>query len=164
MVHLAYRRAAVGRQPEGFGFLVPRGAGPRILGALWPSQIFEGRAPDDVLSTTVMVGGACDPHAFGLTDSELTAIVREDLRTILDILPAPYVVRVVRHAQGIPQYTLGHAERVETVERRLDAFPGLWATGNALHGVAINACIEDALRVADKVWAHLDGISNAAAL
>ena len=86
VVHLAYRRAAVGRQPEGFGFLVPRGAGPRILGALWPSQIFDGRAPDDVLTTTAMVGGACDPHAPGLSDTELTAIVREDLRTAHEMI------------------------------------------------------------------------------
>ncbi len=89
VVHVAYRREALGPLPEGFGFLVPRGTGRRILGALWPSNLFDGRAPAGSLLMTVMLGGATDPHAARLNDDKLLAIVREDLLALLNILPNP---------------------------------------------------------------------------
>lgn len=155
VVHVAYRRDALGPQPEGFGFLVPRGSGRRILGALWPSNLFEGRAPEGSLLFTVMLGGATDPHAVRLSDDKLLEIVREDLRAILGILPGPYFARVLRHPRGIPQYTLGHPARLETIDRRLRDFPGLWLVGNSLRGISINACVAEAGPVADAVLNHL---------
>jgi len=148
VVHAAYRREALGPHPEGFGFLVPRGAGLRILGALWPSNLFDGRAPAGSLLTTVMLGGATDPYAARLNDDKLLAIVREDLRALLNVLPDPYFVRIFRHRHGIPQYTLGHVGRVATVDRRVRDFPGLAIIGNCLRGISINACVEQAPPVA----------------
>jgi oxygen-dependent protoporphyrinogen oxidase len=83
VVHLGYRRDAVGRQPEGFGFLVPRGQGPRILGVLWPSCMFDRRAPDGSMLMTVMVGGAHDPDGARLDDADLLRLVRRDLQSTL---------------------------------------------------------------------------------
>ena len=155
VVHVAYRREALGPLPEGFGFLVPRGTGRRILGALWPSNLFDGRAPAGSLLMTVMLGGATDPHAARLNDEKLLAIVREDLLALLNILPDPYFVRIIRHPRGIPQYTLGHPRRVETVDRRLRDFPGLAIMGSSLRGISINACVEQAPQIAEATVKYL---------
>jgi oxygen-dependent protoporphyrinogen oxidase len=164
VVHLGYRRDALGRHPEGFGFLVPRGQGPRILGALWPSCMFDDRAPDGSMLTTVMVGGAHDPKGAQLDDRKLLRLVREDLRMTVGIHADPYFVRIIRHPRGIPQYTLGHTRRVQAIERRLAAFPGLWITGNSLRGVSINSCVTEAPGVAEAALEFLNRRSDAAAI
>jgi oxygen-dependent protoporphyrinogen oxidase len=156
VVHVGYRRDAVGPQPEGFGFLVPRGEGQRILGALWPTCMFDGRAPEGSALTTVMVGGAHDPALAALNDTDLLRLVREDLRATLGIHANPYFERIIRHPRGIPQYTLGHRERLEVVERRLAARPGLWITGNSLRGVSVNACVAEAPGVAAAAMSFLE--------
>jgi oxygen-dependent protoporphyrinogen oxidase len=155
VVHLGYRRDAIGGMPPGFGFLVPRGQGPRILGALWASNIFERRAPDGSVLLTVMIGGAHDPQAVSLRDAPLLDIVRGDLRRTMGIQAQPYFVRTIRHPRGIPQYVLGHLERVRTVERRRQAHAGLWITGSSLGGISVNACVEEAARVAESVLEFL---------
>jgi len=164
VVHVGYRRDAIGSQPEGFGFLVPRGQGPRILGALWPSCMFDGRSPKGSTLMTVMVGGAHDPEAAALDDAHLLRLVREDLRAIMGIRAHPYFVRVVRHPRGIPQYTLGHRDRLRAVEARLEKRPGLWIAGNSLRGVAINACVEEAGGVAESALEFLQAHGNAPAI
>jgi len=155
VVHLGYRRDAIGNQPEGFGFLVPRAQGPRILGALWPSCIFDGRAPEGSVLMTVMIGGAHDPEGASLDDRALLGLAREDLRSTIGIHANPYFTRVVRHPRGIPQYTLGHRDRLETVDRRLADHDGLWMTGNSLRGISINDCVKDAPRVAEAALSYL---------
>ena len=81
VVHLGYRRDALGPLAEAFGFLVPRGEGPRILGALWASDIFEGRAPAGSMLITVMIGGAHDAGAIELKDEALVAVAIPPLVT-----------------------------------------------------------------------------------
>jgi oxygen-dependent protoporphyrinogen oxidase len=156
VVHVGYRRDAVGPQPDGFGFLVPRGEGPRILGALWPTCMFDGRAPEGSSLTTVMVGGAHDPALAALPEADLLRLVREDLAATLGIHANPYFERIIRHPRGIPQYTLGHRERLEAVERRLAALPGLWITGNSLRGVSVNACVAETPGVAEAALSFLE--------
>jgi len=161
VVHLGYRRDAIGPHPDGFGFLVPRGQGPRILGALWPASIFAGRAPEDSLLLTVMAGGARDPAFAALTDAQMLDVVRADLRAISGIRADPSHVRIVRHARGIPQYTIGHRRRLALIDRRLAGLPGLWLAGNSLRGVSINSCVADAPVVAEAVLEFLAARSTA---
>jgi len=155
VVHTGYQEAAIGDQPQGFGYLVPRGQGPRILGSLWSSCIFKGRAPKGRRLITSMIGGAHDPRAVKLSDRKLIDIVRKDLQTTMGIITAPYCVRIFRHPKGIPQYTLGHLDRVARIESRVSAHPGLWVSGNSYHGISVNACVEEAARIADQVVRHL---------
>jgi len=164
VVHCGYRRDALGALPEGFGFLVPRDQGPRILGALWASDIFEERAPAGSLLVTVMAGGAPDPALAELADDELLQVVRGDLERTMRILVAPYFVRIIRHERGIPQYELGHLERLATIERRLGQFPGLWLGGSSLHGVAVNSCIERAAPLAESVLEFVAAGARSAAV
>ena len=155
VVHLGYRRDAIAGPPEGFGFLVPRGQGPRILGCLWSSRIFDERAPDGSALLTVMIGGAHDPDAVEMNDNRLHEAVRRDLLTTMNIRADPYFVRTIRHPRGIPQYELGHPGRLRTIDERRAANPGLWLTGNSLRGIAINACVEEAPGVAESVLEFL---------
>jgi oxygen-dependent protoporphyrinogen oxidase len=151
VVHMGFDARDLPREPAGFGFLVPRGQGPRVLGTLWASSIFPDRAPAGSILLTSMLGGARDPGAASLGDDEALATVRADLRTTMGIEAAPRFTRIVRHRRGIPQYELGHAERVRRIEARLRAYPGLFVCGNSYRGVAVNACIEGARPVADAV-------------
>ena len=153
IVCLGYSLEKLPSPPDGFGFLVPRGEGPRILGVLWDSSIYEGRAPAEKVLLRAMIGGACDPDAVRLEERELVDIVRRDLASTMGITIAPEMVRIIRHPDGIPQYTVGHAARLSGIESALRGHPGLFVGGNSYRGVAINACIEDAEALADRVLA-----------
>jgi len=155
VAHLGYRREATGHSCEGFGFLVPRGQEVRILGALWVSTIFEGRAPNGGLLMTVMVGGAQDEEVLKLSDAELTAIILGDISRTMGIAARPYFSRLIRHARGIPQYTLGHPERMEAIAARLGQQPGLYLSGNSYRGISVNACIEEAPGIAERMLEFL---------
>jgi protoporphyrinogen/coproporphyrinogen III oxidase len=140
---------------NGFGFLVPRGKGIRILGALWESSIYSSRAPAGRVLIRVMVGGATDRSAVDLPDSELLSIVRSDLERTMGVRSNPTFVRLARHRRGIPQYTIGHTERLARIEARLQGHSGLFLAGSSYRGVSVNACIADAPRVAALVAGHL---------
>ena len=163
VVCLGYDAAALvaDRGPlNGFGFLVPRGEGPRILGALWETSIYERRAPVGKALLRVMIGGAADPEAVQLEDGPLIARVRADLERTMGLRIAPEFQHVVRHRRGIPQYTVGHASRLARIETALADHPGLFLAGNSYRGVSVNACIEDASQVAARVAGHLGSVQQ----
>jgi oxygen-dependent protoporphyrinogen oxidase len=155
VVCLGYRDEDI-RPPchlDGFGFLVPRAEGMRILGALWETSIYQHRAPANRVLLRAMIGGARDRTAVSLSDAELLRTVREDLMRSMKLLAAPDFVRVIRHARGIPQYVQGHQARMARLASLLKPHPGLFLAGNSYRGVSINACIADAAPVADAVLA-----------
>jgi protoporphyrinogen/coproporphyrinogen III oxidase len=156
VVHTGFRTLALGDQPSGFGFLVPRGQGLRILGTLWSSQIFPGRAPDSASLLTTMVGGAHDPAAAALADKKLIELVRADLQAAMGFTVQPYFTRIVRWPRSIPQYTIGHPERLRVIERRLGEHTGLFLAGSSYRGVSVNSCIEEAGRIAESVLQFLE--------
>jgi oxygen-dependent protoporphyrinogen oxidase len=151
VVCLGYGEAAIRSEChlDGFGFLVPRGEGIRILGALWETSIYQHRAPADRALVRVMIGGARDPEAVSLSDTELLRIARNDLNRTMNVSAAPEFVRVIRHTRGIPQYVRGHHGRMQRIDALLKAHHGLLLAGNSYRGVSINACIADAPAVAD---------------
>jgi len=155
VVALAYDAEAMGGPPDGFGFLVPRNTGPRILGCLWDSSIFPGRAPPGKVLLRAMIGGAHDPEAISLSDEELTDQVRSDLRLAMDLEAEPLFTRVYRWRLGIGQYTLGHLDRMETIHRCLSGLPGLWVAGSSFYGISMNACIEKAGEQAGEILQYL---------
>lgn len=145
---------------NGFGFLVPREQGPRILGVLWESSIYPHRAPEGKALIRVMIGGAADPAAIQLDDAELVDCVRRDLARTMNLRATPEFVRIVRHRRGIPQYTVGHHTRLSRIDTLLSEHPGLFVAGNSYRGVSINACVEDALLVAARVADHLSKVAK----
>ena len=160
VVCLGYDAAALAanRGPlDGFGFLVPRSEGTRILGTLWETSIYPNRAPEGKALLRVMIGGAVDPQAGKLDDEGLLTAVRADLARTMGLSLAPEFVRIIRHRRGIPQYTRGHVARLHRIDTLLKAHPGLYLAGNSYRGVAINACIAEAGAIAERV---LDGINS----
>ena len=146
---LGYHRVDVPNPLDGFGFLVPRGEGVRVLGVLYSSSIFPGQAPDET--------GAAPGHCRGqrrsrvrsaLTPDEALAAVRRDLRVTMGIVAEPEFVEHIPWPQGIPQYELGHVSRVERAENALAQHP-VFLTGNAYRGVGVNDTVRDARRTAD---------------
>jgi oxygen-dependent protoporphyrinogen oxidase len=151
VVCLGYETARLDRPLDGFGFLVPRGEGLAILGVLWDSSIYPSRAPEGRSLLRVMIGGAHDASVVMLDDGALTDRARADLETTMGLTIDPVFSRVFRHPAGIPQYTVGHLDRIATIDDRLRRHPGLLLAGNSYRGVSINACIADAALLAGGV-------------
>ena len=150
-VPLAYRAEQVSRKLDGFGFLTPRGEGLRTLGSIWNSSLFAGRSPEGWVFMTNFIGGATDTGAVNLDDEELIHIVHNDLSKVLGISGEPRRLPITRYERAIPQYTLGHAARVERIESSLRDIPGLWIAGNYLRGISLGDCIKQAERVAIEI-------------
>ena len=148
VVCLGYDAAAAGPL-AGFGFLVPRSEGVRILGALWETSIYPNRAPEGKALLRVMLGGALDPDAVSLSDAEMIRTVRDDLQRTMGLCAVPEFIRIIRHRRGIPQYVGGHLDRLARIDAALARLPGLHLAGNSYRGVSINNCIAEAPMVAD---------------
>ena len=116
-VPLAYRAEQIARKLDGFGFLAPRGEGLRTLGSIWNSFFFTGRAPEGWVCLTNFIGGATDAEAAKLGDEELIRTVHNDLSGVLGVSGEPRRLPITRYERAIPQYTLGHAARVERIDR-----------------------------------------------
>jgi len=151
VVSLGYRRADVGHSLSGFGFLVPRPAGLRILGAVWSSSLFPNRAPSDHVQLTSFLGGATDPDTVSLSDSSLVDLAHHELTPLLGLKARPTVSRVTAYERAIPQYNLGHTARIATIRADIANVPGLHVVGNYLRGPAIGACVEQAQEVAESI-------------
>lgn len=136
---------------RGFGFLVPTRERRRILGTIFCASTFPGQAPNGKTLLRTLLGGARHPHLVQLPDHELLSLVRQELDACLGGDPHPELVHIVRHAEAIPQYTLGHASRVATIQRGVAAVPGLYLLGNGYSGVAVNACVTEATRLAQRL-------------
>jgi len=151
VVSLGYRKKDVGHSLNGFGFLVPRSAGLRVLGSVWNSSLFPGRAPEGQALLTSFVGGATDSAAATLEPQELATLVHREISPLLSIESAPIFSNVTIWRRALPQYNLGHGDRLAAVAKACSRFPGLWLTGNYLQGPAVGSCVDHALAVAEQV-------------
>jgi len=125
VVHVGVRNEDAGVIPEAFGFLVPRDEGLRILGALFSSVLFSGRAPDGHSLVTIFTGGALDPGAADLSDADVLDYVLRDLRTALGGAWRPALSRVTRWPRAIPQYVVGHNDRLKRIDAATARLAGL---------------------------------------
>lgn len=146
VVCTAYPKEALRTPLEGFGFLMPRAEGKRVLGCLWTHSIFPDHAPRGMVLLRTMYGGGTDPEAVALSDSELLNLVKTEVHPLVGLEKEPVFVRIFRHRRGIPQYTRGHKERVAQVRAIESENPGLYIAGNAYCGVGMNDCVVSAER------------------
>jgi oxygen-dependent protoporphyrinogen oxidase len=151
VVALCFERAALGHSLDGFGFLAPGGEAFPALGVLWDSSIFPNRAPQDHALLRVILGGARASDVPLRDDDALMRLAREAVLRGMGVSRAPRWTRVVRHTQGLPQYMLGHLEKLRAIDARVALHPGLHLTGNSYRGVAMNACITDANATAARI-------------
>jgi oxygen-dependent protoporphyrinogen oxidase len=155
VICFGYERERISRSLDGFGYLIPKKEGRSTLGTLWDSSMFEQRAPEGKVLLRSMMGGACFPEYVKLSDHEVVARVRNDLQATMGITAEPSFVRVFRHEQAIPQYTVGHGKRLEALDGLLKKHSGLILTGNSYRGIGLNDCVAAAQRASDEALALL---------
>ena len=154
-ISLAFRRRDVSHPLAGFGFLVGKHEGRRIMAATWTSTKFPHRAPADAVLIRSFVGGAGRETLVRLDDAALIQLVREELEAILGITAAPLLARVYRWERANPQYLVGHGERVDAMEQLLAPYPGLFLAGSAYRGVGVPDCIHQGSQTAERLLAAL---------
>ena len=148
VVSLGYRREDVAHSLDGFGFLVPRSSGLQVLGTVWNSSLFPGRAPAGHVLLTSFVGGATNPRAASLPPGELCGLVHREIAPLLRIRAAPVFSHAQVYRRALPQYNIGHTDRLQALERLRAELPGLFFVGNYLRGPAIGNCVELAMSTA----------------
>ena len=151
VVSLGYYKKDVGHSLNGFGFLVPRSAGLRVLGTVWNSSLFPGRSPEGHALLTSFVGGATDPATTKLKPEELVSLVHREISTLLSLKSEPVFSNVTIWPRALPQYNLGHGDRLAALAKACLRFSGLWLTGNYLREPAIGSCVDQAFAVAEEV-------------
>ena len=156
-----YRREQFRRPPEGFGFLVPRREGPHVLGTVFSSSLFAGRAPEGMISLASFAGGVTDPDFFKLPEGKITETICAEVARVLGITGKPTTTSFQRIPRALPQYNLGHTQVIRSLEGLTATLPGLFLTGNYLAGPSIGSCVEQANRTADAARAYLATIGQA---
>ena len=151
VVALGYGPEGRKRIPTGFGVLIARGEGFRMLGNLWDSHLYPGRCPDGHVLIRAMYGGGVDPQAGTLTPGELATLARAEVARLYGIEAAPCFEQVVQWPRAIPQYELGHSARVTRIDEMTAALPGMFITGSALHGVAFPAAAAHGVQTGERV-------------
>jgi oxygen-dependent protoporphyrinogen oxidase len=151
----AYAAAGIGHPLDGFGCLVPRKEQRRILGVLFSSSMFEGRAPAGTALLTTFIGGQRQPELPHLPDDQIAALAHAEHGVLLGVRSAPLFQAVTRWPRAIPQYTLGHLARVARAEAATRALPGLFLCASWKGGVSVGDCIKSG---------HLEGAAAAAYL
>lgn len=146
-----YKKEKVPHPLDGFGFLVPAVEKRNILGTIWSSSLFPGRAPEGSVALTTFVGGSRQPDLLALADKELELLVRNDLRELLGIDAAPDLLRLMRWDKAIPQYTNAQPEAIRAVEKLEAKCRGLYIAGNFRGGVSVADCVESAFILAQKI-------------
>jgi oxygen-dependent protoporphyrinogen oxidase len=161
-IALAYPRTAIAHPLDGTGFVVARRHSPvRVTACTWVSSKWEARAPQDFVLLRAFAGGAHDPGVVDLSDDELSAIAQRDLGDVLGISGAPSLSRVYRWRDAGAQHTVGQRARVEKIERRLAAHPGIVVAGSGFRAVGIPDCVADARAAAAKAAAMVARDGNA---
>lgn len=155
VVALGYRAADVPTPLDGFGFIAPQRTRRDLLGVQWCSSIFAARAPDGHVLLRALCGGWHRAEVVGWDDDRLLNAVRAELRLAMGIQAAPRFHHIARWDRAIPQYHVGHLERVAGIEKRLERHAGLFLGGNAYHGVALNDCTEQAEVLARRLKEYL---------
>jgi len=150
-INLAYKREDVPHGLDGFGFVVPFIERRSIIACSFSSVKFAGRAPEGEVLLRAFAGGALQPEMFELSGAEMLARVRADLRDLLGIHQPPLFAEVSKWARSMPQYHLGHLDRVERIEQRAADLPGLVLAGNAYRGLGIPDCIRSGEAAAEQI-------------
>ncbi len=160
---LGYGHSVQPSLPPGFGFLVPRSEGRRLLAATFVHNKFPHRAPEDRALIRCFFGGSRDEEILQLHEDEILRIAREELRQILGISAEPLFTRIYKWKAAMAQYTVGHLERLDRIDRRLrQQLPGLALAGNAYRGIGVPDCVHSGKQAAEQALFAMGLTSSAA--
>jgi oxygen-dependent protoporphyrinogen oxidase len=150
-IFLGFERDQVAHPLDGFGALLPASENRSILGVLFSSSLFPGRAPEGHVALTAFAGGALQPDVALLSRKELTARVLGDLRELLGVTGQPAFARHTLWKRAIPQYNLGHGRHLEAFVQCERSNPGLYFGGNSRFGISLPDCILGGVALAKRV-------------
>ena len=156
-VYLGFANSAIGRPLDGFGFLIPEKEHRKILGTIWSSVLFPGRAPAGHSAFTTFVGGSRQPELVERTDTELIELVVQELTSIMNLAGSPVFSRISRWEKAIPQYHIGHLSVVEQMRQFELRHAGIFLSGNYRGGIAVGDCVINSEQTAERVNAFLTG-------
>ncbi len=154
-VFLGYRRQQVGHPLDGLGFLIPASEGRPLTGTLFCSTMFPGRAPEGHVALAAYFGGSRAPDVARAAPEDLAVLAREQFRDLLCVRGEPVMTAVRQWPRGLPQYRLGHLDRVAALRGIEQRLPGLFLTGNYLGGLAVANCVTQAIETAGRIEHHL---------
>jgi len=155
IVNIVCKRADVAHPLHGMGFVIPAVEQRSCMACSFSSVKFAGRAPQDQVLLRAFVGGALQQEQLARSDADIQRAVYQDLRQLLGISGEPVSMSVTRHLEAMPQYYVGHLDRVARIETLTQRLPGLVLAGNAYHGVGIPDCIHSAETAAQALLAYL---------
>ncbi|MBU4556593.1 MAG: protoporphyrinogen oxidase [Actinobacteria bacterium] len=155
-VSIGFRADEIGIDMDAFGVLCPQKEKRALMAATFSSTKWPGRAPEGKVLMRGFVGGPQNQAIMENSDEELIGIVLKEMRSILGVKGVPLFARVYRWHLGMPQYTMGHLGRVETIEQRSAGIKGLALAGGSYRGVGIPNCIESGERAVSKVTGEWD--------
>jgi protoporphyrinogen/coproporphyrinogen III oxidase len=150
-VGLAYDRGVRQSLPPGFGFLVPRSEGKRLLAATFVHNKFPHRAPEDRALLRCFFAGSNAENIWQLSDDAIIAVVRNELQQILGLRAVPLFARVYKWKSAMAQYGVGHLERLDRIERLRQQLPNLALAGNAYRGIGVPDCVRSGQNAARDV-------------
>jgi len=148
---LGFDRRDVKHPLDGFGMLVPKVEGFRILGTLFSSTLFAGRAPEDHVLLTTYIGGARYPELALLNDEDLLKLVLGDLRVLLGVSAKPSFIHRTTWQKAIPQYEVGYGEFKEMMINFEKEYPGIYLAGNFRDGISVGDCITNGMSITEKI-------------
>jgi protoporphyrinogen/coproporphyrinogen III oxidase len=140
-VGIGYDREVRQSLPPGFGFLIPRSEGKRLLAATFVHNKFPHRAPEDRALLRCFFAGSSAENVWELSDEQIIGIVRNELQQILHLRAEPLFARVYKWKSAMAQYNVGHLERLDRIERLRQQLPGLALAGNAYRGIGVPDCV-----------------------
>lgn len=159
VVALGYRDRDCPNRPDGFGYIAPQNTGRDVLGVQWCSSIFPDRAPQGFVLWRALCGGVHRSDTVDWDDNTLVRAVHAEMKLAMGVRGEPVFVRVVRWPAAIPQYVIGHLDRLARIDEHVKQHRGLFLTGNAYRGIAMGDCVDQGEIVAVKVAAHLNASS-----
>lgn len=159
VVFFGFRREQVEHPLDGLGFLVPQDEGRSLSGAQFCSTMFPGRAPEGCVAVAGYFGGARAPQIARLSGEELIGLAREEFADLIGARGEPVVARVRHWPLGLPQYEIGHEDRVGALQNANQRQSGLFIVGNYFAGPGIGNCLTHAMDAAARVDNHLTVLS-----
>ncbi len=159
-VSLGFKHSQVQHPLDGFGFLIPRCTGVETLGVLFPSSIFPNRAPAGHHLMTCFIGGVLNSEIGNIDDDQLTQRVLRDIKPLLGIDGDPDMVEISRWPAAIPQYQLGHLQRLAAIDNALKPLPGIHLRANWRDGISVGDCIQNGYDLAQRLGSNGEPISK----
>ena len=155
-VFLGFRGDQIGNSLDGFGFLVPGKEKRQILGTIWSSSLFAGRAPAGHVALTTFVGGSRQPELVAREDSDLIRLVTDELRSIIGVKGDPVFSRITKWKEAIPQYRLGYGNVLASLDEFEMQNPGMYFCCNYRNGISVGDCVMSSERVASRIRTSLE--------